>query len=122
MRGIGHVERKHRDALLFCEIGAVFVSPYNDAQVVGGQGTIAIELMRALDRIDVVYVSIGGGGLIGGIAGWLKAKRPAIRIVGVQPEIRAEGIVHWTLGSAWFDGWVPQPYDDLWLAERDKGY
>ncbi len=44
------------------------------------------------------------------------------QLVGVQPEIRAEGIVHWTLGSAWFDGWVPQPYDDLWLAERDKGY
>lgn len=68
------------------ETGAIFVSPYSDAQVVGGQGTIAIELARMLDRIDVVYVAIGGGGLIGGIAGWLKAKRPGTRIIGVQPE------------------------------------
>ncbi len=66
--------------------GAVFVSPYNDRQVVGGQGTIGIEIARTLDAIDIVYVSIGGGGLIAGIAGWLKARRPGIRIVGVQPE------------------------------------
>lgn len=43
------------------------------------------------------------------------------QLVGVQPEIRAKGIVHWTRGGPWFDGWVPQPYDDLWLAERAKG-
>lgn len=66
--------------------GAVFVSPYNDAQVVGGQGTVALEIARALPQVDAVYVSVGGGGLIGGIAGWLKARRPAVRIVGVQPE------------------------------------
>lgn len=68
------------------ETGAVFVSPYNDSQVVGGQGTVGVELARALDRIDVVHVAVGGGGLIGGIAGWLKARRPGVRIVGVQPE------------------------------------
>ena len=44
------------------------------------------------------------------------------QLVGVTHlPITTEGIVHWTLGSAWFDGWVPQPYDHLWLAERDKG-
>ena len=66
--------------------GGVFVSPYNDVQVVGGQGTIAIELLRALDEIDGVFVSVGGGGLIGGIAGYLKARNPGIHIVGCQPE------------------------------------
>lgn len=45
------------------------------------------------------------------------------QLVGVTLlPIRARGIVHWTLGGPWFDGWVPQPYDDLWLAEWAKGY
>lgn len=45
------------------------------------------------------------------------------QLVGVTHlPVTTEGIVHWTLGGPWFDGWVPQPYDDLWLAERAKGY
>lgn len=44
------------------------------------------------------------------------------QLVGVQPEIRAEGIVHLTLGGPWFDGWTGGPWDEMWLAERDKGY
>jgi threonine dehydratase len=50
----------------------IFISPYNDPQIIGGQGTIGIELMRQLERIDVVFVSVGWGGLIYGIAGYLK--------------------------------------------------
>jgi threonine dehydratase len=84
--GEDSVESELRARAVAAETGAVFVSPYNDAQVVGGQGTIAIEIARTLPRIDVVYVSVGGGGLIGGIAGWLKARHPDIRVVGVQPE------------------------------------
>lgn len=45
------------------------------------------------------------------------------QLVGVTHlPITTDGICHFTLGGPWFDGWVPQPYDDLWLAERDKGY
>ncbi len=66
--------------------GATYISPYNDAQVIGGQGTIGIELLRQLDRIDGVFVSVGGGGLIGGIAAHLKAVVPGVRIVGCSPE------------------------------------
>ncbi|MBM3601579.1 MAG: threonine/serine dehydratase [Alphaproteobacteria bacterium] len=84
--GVDSVESELKARAVAEETGAVFVSPYNDPQVVGGQGTIGVELARALDRFDVVYVAVGGGGLIGGIAGWLKARRPATRIVGVQPE------------------------------------
>jgi len=43
------------------------------------------------------------------------------QLVGVHPTVKTEGIVHWTLGGPWFAGWVPQPYDDLWLAEWTKG-
>lgn len=64
----------------------VWISPYNDAQIIGGQGTIGIELSRQLPSIDDVFVTVGGGGLIGGIAVYMKAHRPGARIIGCQPE------------------------------------
>jgi threonine dehydratase len=69
--------------------GRVFVSPYNDPEVIGGQGTIAVELLRQLEGMDTVLVPVGGGGLIAGIGGLLKARDPAIRIVGCQPAASA---------------------------------
>jgi threonine dehydratase len=68
------------------EHGMIYISPYNDPQVVGGQGTIGVELERQLDRIDAVFVSVGGGGLISGVAAWLKAAAPGVTIVGCLPE------------------------------------
>jgi threonine dehydratase len=65
--------------------GRVYVSPYNDLAVVAGQGTVGVELRRQVDRIDLVVVAVGGGGLIGGIAADLKHHNPAVRIVGAQP-------------------------------------
>ena len=65
--------------------GLCYVSPYNDPQVVGGQGTLAVELVSQLDRIDAVFVSLGGGGLISGIAGYLKHDRPDVRVAGCSP-------------------------------------
>ena len=62
--------------------GGVFVSPYNDEAVMNGQGTIGLELSEQLSDIDAVFVSVGGGGLIGGIGTWLKAFRPEIQVVG----------------------------------------
>ena len=66
--------------------GMSFISPYNDPQIIGGQGTIAVELLHQLDQIDAVFVSVGGGGLISGIAAHLKAKSPHTRIIGCSPE------------------------------------
>jgi len=63
-----------------------YVSPYNDPFVVAGQGTIGIELARQLGRIDAVFVSLGGGGMISGIAGYLKSVQPQVRVVGCSPE------------------------------------
>ena len=67
--------------------GRVFVPPYNDPEVIAGQGTIGFEIHRALgsEPLEAVLVPVGGGGLIAGIAGWLKHVRPAIRVVGCQP-------------------------------------
>ena len=63
----------------------VYVSPYNDAQVIGGQGTVAGELLRQLEGLDAVIVPVGGGGLIAGMAAHLKERAPQVRIVGCQP-------------------------------------
>lgn len=63
-----------------------YVPPYNDPQVIGGQGTIAVELHQQLRRIDAVFVAVGGGGLISGVAAYLKQLNPAIQIVGCFPE------------------------------------
>jgi len=63
-----------------------FVSPYNDPQVIGGQGTIAVELARQLNPIDAVFASLGGGGLVSGIAGYLKSVHPNVQIIGCSPE------------------------------------
>jgi len=68
------------------ETGQAYISPYNDPKVIGGQGTIGIELERQLDPIHAVCVCVGGGGLIGGIAGYLKAGDKSVQIIGCQPE------------------------------------
>jgi threonine dehydratase len=66
--------------------GMVYVSPYNDPQVIGGQGTIGVELARQLQPVDVVYASLGGGGLISGIAALLKSVQPAVQVIGCSPQ------------------------------------
>jgi threonine dehydratase len=68
------------------ESGKVFISPYNDTDVMAGQGTIAVELYRQVPKLDAVLVAVGGGGLIGGMGSYLKAVSPETRIVGCWPE------------------------------------
>ncbi len=64
--------------------GAVFVHPFNDEDVIAGQGTIGLELLEDLPNMDAVVVPIGGGGLIAGVAFTLKQLNPDIRVYGVQ--------------------------------------
>ncbi|MFC3682426.1 threonine ammonia-lyase [Hydrogenophaga luteola] len=66
--------------------GLVFVHPYDDDAIVAGQGTVALEMLRAQPDIDTLVIAIGGGGLIAGMATAARAIRPDIQIVGVQTE------------------------------------
>lgn len=68
------------------EHGMAYVSPYNDLAVIAGQGTVGLELARQTEQLDAVFVAVGGGGLAAGIAGYLKAIWPKVRIVGCLPE------------------------------------
>ena len=73
----------------------VYISPYNDPLVISGQGTIAAELDRQLPSIDAVFAAVGGGGLISGVAGYLKGRHGAVSVVGCSPErtpIMAESV------------------------------
>jgi threonine dehydratase len=69
--------------------GRVFVSPYNDWDIIFGAGTVGLEIAADLAGFDDVFVPVGGGGLIAGIAGVLKAVRPSARVIGVEPETSA---------------------------------
>ncbi|WP_348753245.1 threonine ammonia-lyase, biosynthetic, partial [uncultured Aquincola sp.] len=70
---------------LQAERGLTFVHPFDDPDVIAGQGTIAMEILRQHEGpIDAVFVAIGGGGLISGVAAYIKAVRPEIRVIGVQ--------------------------------------
>ncbi|WP_153774242.1 threonine/serine dehydratase [Pseudomonas sp. MNR3A] len=65
--------------------GKPFVSPYNDAQIIAGQGTIGMELFEQAPDLDAVFVAVGGGGLISGIGAALRALAPSVQVIGCWP-------------------------------------
>lgn len=79
-------EAKQKAFEIADQTGAVFLHPYDDVDVIAGQGTIGIEILNEMWDVDVVIAPIGGGGLISGIALALKSFNPNIRIIGVQSE------------------------------------
>jgi threonine dehydratase len=66
--------------------GLLYVSPYNHLDVIKGQGTIGVELLRQNSKIDAVFVPVGGGGLIAGIGAYIKSLSPSTKIIGCLPE------------------------------------
>jgi threonine dehydratase len=68
------------------EEGLIYISPYNDLDVIAGQGTLGVELLEQQPDLDAVFIAVGGGGLIGGVGTAVKARNPRVRLVGVWPE------------------------------------
>ncbi len=71
------------------ENAMMYVSPYNDPRIIAGQGTCGIEIVEDLACFDVLYVAVGGGGLVGGVASVVKERIPSVRIIGCQPHASA---------------------------------
>lgn len=87
LHGDNYDEAYTRARQLEAEQGLTFIHPFDDPLVIAGQGTIGREILEQADcEIDMVFVPIGGGGLISGIAAWIRHHRPDIRIIGVEPD------------------------------------
>ena len=85
LHGDSYSDAHVRALELEAEHGLTFVHPFDDPDVIAGQGTIAMEILRQHQGpIDAVFVAIGGGGLISGVAAYIKAVRPEIKVIGVQ--------------------------------------
>lgn len=84
--GTDSVESERFARVYAAEESMTYVPPYNDPLVIAGQGTIALELLLQQPELDAVFVSVGGGGLIGGIASYFKGVNPAIQVFGCSPQ------------------------------------
>jgi threonine dehydratase len=84
--GTDGVESEHFARAESVRLGIPYVSPYNDPEVIGGQGTVGVELARQLSQADTVFIALGGGGLLVGVAAHLKSLWPSVRVVGCSPE------------------------------------
>lgn len=92
-------ERIGRAQQICEEEHAVFIPPYDDPLIMAGQGTAGLEILEQLDQIDEVYVPIGGGGLISGVATAIKESNPKIRVIGVEPAIANDTNLSMTQGK-----------------------
>jgi threonine dehydratase len=84
-RGADYDEAEGAARAMEAESGRTFVSPYNDPEVVAGQGTIALEIVEDVSQIDAIIAPVGGGGLIAGLAIAAKALNPHIKVYGAEP-------------------------------------
>jgi threonine dehydratase len=88
--GPGSDERKAKAEELAAAHGYVIIPPYNDEQIIAGQGTIGLEILEDLPSVETVIVPVGGGGMISGIATALKLAKPSAKIIGAEPELAAD--------------------------------
>jgi threonine dehydratase len=88
--GTASEERERVARSLAAERGLTVIPPYDDDRIIAGQGTIGLELVDDLPDLAAVLVPIGGGGLASGIATAVKALRPGVRVIGVEPELGAD--------------------------------
>lgn len=89
VHGVDCMEGEIKAREVASKTGGVYVSPYNDAEIVHGQGTISEEIQSQCDGLDSIIVSVGGGGLISGVGGYLKSIWPNIEVIAASPENHA---------------------------------
>jgi threonine dehydratase len=88
--GPSSLERQQKAEELVRQNGYAMVPPYNDEKIIAGQGTIGLEILEDLAEVGVVLVPVGGGGMISGIAAAIKLSRPAVKVIGVEPELASD--------------------------------
>lgn len=88
--GPGSAERQLKAEELAERHGYVIVPPYNDEQIIAGQGTIGLEILEDLPDVEMILVPVGGGGMISGVATAIKLSKPSVKVIGVEPELAAD--------------------------------
>ncbi len=88
--GLGSAERQRKAEELAAQHGYVIVPPYNDEQIIAGQGTMGLEILEDLPEVETVLVPVGGGGMISGVAAAIKLSKPSVNVIGVEPELAGD--------------------------------
>jgi threonine dehydratase len=88
--GPSGVERMAKAEELAAKHGYTMIPPYDDEQIIAGQGTLGLEIVEDLPDVDLVLVPVGGGGVISGIATAVKSLKPNVKVIGVEPELAAD--------------------------------
>jgi threonine dehydratase len=88
--GPGSLERQNRAEELAAQHGYVIVPPFNDEQIIAGQGTIGLEILEDMPEVETVLVPVGGGGMASGVATAIKLSKPSAKIIGVEPAFAAD--------------------------------
>ena len=118
-----HSDREAKAMEISSETGAAFIHPFNDPDVIAGQGTCGLEIFEQLKDFDSVIVPVGGGGLISGISIAVRALKPSAKVFGVEPlgatkmqqALRAGRIVKLDNPSSVADGLIPSTVGSLTL-------
>ncbi len=88
--GPGSAERQARAEGLAEQNGYVIVPPYNDEKIIAGQGTIGLEILEDVPDVETIFVPVGGGGMISGVAAAIKLSGSNAKVIGVEPELAAD--------------------------------
>jgi len=88
--GAGSEERRLKAEELAAQHGYAIVPPYNDEKIIAGQGTMGLEILEELPKVETVFAPVGGGGMISGVAAAIKLSKPSIRVIGVEPELASD--------------------------------
>src|SRR5713101_448675 len=123
-----HSDREMKAREIAGQTGATFVPPFNDPDVIAGQGTCGLEIAQQLDDFDSVIVPVGGGGLISGISIAIKSLKPSARVFGVEPSgatkmaasLSAGKIVRIEDPKSIADGLIPASVGELTLEACQK--
>ena len=123
-----HSDREARARAIEDQTGATFVAPFNDPDVIAGQGTCGLEIAQQLDDFDSVIVPVGGGGFISGISIAIKWVKPSARVFGVEPtgaakmqaSLSAGRIVRIDEPKSVADGLIPASVGELTLEACEK--
>jgi threonine dehydratase len=88
--GPGSTERQVKAEELAAQHGYVIVPPYNDEQIIAGQGTMGLEILEDLPEVEAVFAPVGGGGMLSGVAAAIKVSKRGIKVIGVEPELAGD--------------------------------